>query len=159
MLIEFYIKNFSSLISSWDFFLCSPLFSRYIPAAFPNMEYHLIFTQGKEKKEGIVFFLFWEGGGVNVALFSVPFFVIPSKPIPMHWLSLLDLNNRYFLKLQTEEKKINSQNVKLMKEKCYKKTCNFKQLQINSVWFVIISVVRLSSTSVILLGPFCIIKY
>lgn len=124
MLIEFYIKNFSSLISSWDFFLCSPLFSRYIPAAFPNMEYHLIFTQGKEKKEGIVFLPFFGGGGergVNVALFSVPFFVIPSKPIPMHWSSLLDVNNRYFLKLHTEEKKINSQNVKFMKEKYYKK--------------------------------------
>lgn len=35
-------------------FFFSPLFQKYIPASFPNMEYHLIFTQGKEKKEGML---------------------------------------------------------------------------------------------------------
>lgn len=63
LIFQIFSKEYINLLLAVYFFflgvfalanLVGPLFSRYIPAAFPNMEYHLIFTQGKEKKEELM---------------------------------------------------------------------------------------------------------
>lgn len=46
-----------------------------------------------------------------------PFFVIPSKTIPMHWLSLLDVNNTCFLKLKQRRSIL--KNVKIYERKIF----------------------------------------
>ncbi|CAC5407494.1 HM13 [Mytilus coruscus] len=68
LVFQIFSKDYINLLLTFYFFLLgvmalahigTPIISKFIPPSFPNMDYHLIFTQGKEeKKEELLNYMF-----------------------------------------------------------------------------------------------------